>query len=280
MRIMDFYSNYLKQMSDEMRIRNLSPRTMEIYLYSVKEYFKFLGGDLSIDIVRPDHLQIQKFLLFKKDKGDAPQTINLYLNAVKFFYREVIKTLEKINIYYAKRPGKLPEILSRNDISKLIHATKNPKHRLLIATAYGAGLRVSEAINLRVKDIDLGELTIAVRGGKGGKDRITVFPEKLRMEFSRFILGKDKDAFVFESERGGKLTTRTAQKIFQNALFRAQIQKGATFHSLRHSFATHLLENGTDVRFVQELLGHRNIKTTQRYTRVTQPSLKSIKSPL
>jgi len=277
---MEFYSNYLNQMRDEMRVRNLSPRTIKIYLYSLKEYFRFLGGDVSIDISRPDHQQIQNFLLSKKEKGDAAQTINLYLNAIKFFYRAVIQTLEKINIYYAKRPGKLPEILSRNDISKLIHSTKNIKHKLLLGIAYGAGLRVSEAINLCVKNIDLAELTLAVRGGKGSKDRITIFPEKLRMECSRFILGKSKDDFVFESERGGKLTTRSAQKIFQNALARAQIQKDATFHSLRHSFATHLLENGTDVRFVQELLGHQNIKTTQRYTRVTSPSLKRIQSPL
>src|SRR3989338_5787326 len=186
---MDFYSNYLKQTLDEMRLRNLSPRTIKIYLYSLKEYFRFLGGDLSIDISLPNHEQIQKFLLSKKEKGGAQQTVNLYLNAVKFFYSAVIKTPEKINIHYAKRPGRLPEILSRGDISKLIHSVKNIKHKLLLAVAYGAGLRVSEAVNLRVKNIDLAQLTLEVRGGKGNKDRITVFPEKLRTEFSRFILG-------------------------------------------------------------------------------------------
>lgn len=277
---MDFYSNYLKQAEDEMRVRNFSPRTIKIYLHALKEYFIFLGGDLSIDITRPDHIQIKNLLLAKKEKGCAAQTINLSLNAIKFFYREIIKSLEPVNIYYAKRPGKLPAILSRSDISKLIHATKNIKHKLLIALAYGAGLRVSETINVRVKDIDLHELTLCVKSGKGDRDRMTVFPEKLRNDFSRFLLGKNMNDLVFESERGGKLTARTAQKIFQSAILKAQVQKEATFHSLRHSFATHLLENGTDIRFVQELLGHKNIKTTQRYTRVTQPALRNIRSPL
>ena len=144
---------------------------------------------------------------------------------------------------------------------------------------YGAGLRVSEVIDLRVKDIDFEELTLHIKQAKGKKDRITVFPEKLKASIQNSITGKDRDDFVFSSERGGKLTTRTAQKVFGNSLGKAGIKKEATFHSLRHSFATHLLENGVDIRYVQELLGHQNIRTTQRYTQVTNPKLKNIKSP-
>ena len=157
---------------------------------------------------------------------------------------------------------------------------KNPKHKLILALAYGAGLRVSEIINLRVRDIDLQELTIHPKQAKGKKDRITLLAEGLRPAIKNLTAGKNANDFVFSSERGGRLTTRTAQKIFEKALKKAKIKKKATFHSLRHSFATHLLENGVDIRYVQELLGHQNIRTTQRYTQVTNPKLKNIKSPL
>ena len=154
------------------------------------------------------------------------------------------------------------------------------KHRLMLGLAYGAGLRVSEVVATRVQDLDLAELTIHIKQAKGKKDRISVLPEKLIEELRRMVAGKLGDDLVFPSEWGGQLTTRTAQKIFEQALVRANITKPATFHSLRHSFATHLLENGVDVRYVQELLGHQNIRTTQLYTQVTNPKLKSIQSPL
>jgi len=139
---------------------------------------------------------------------------------------------------------------------------------------------VSEAINLKIKDINLEELTIHIKGAKGNKDRITVFPEKLKPAIGEMMALKVKNGYFFESNRGGKLTERTAQKVFEKALIGAKIEKDATFHSLRHSFATHLLENGVDIRCVQELLGHRNIRTTQLYTKVTNPAIRNIKSPL
>lgn len=162
----------------------------------------------------------------------------------------------------------------------MIELTLNTKHRMMLAVAYAAGLRVSEVVNLKVKDVDLSGLTIMVRQGKGKKDRMTVISETLLPELSELVKGKKGEEYVFESERGGKLTEATAQKVFGQALERAGIKKPATFHSLRHSFATHLLENGTDVRFVQELLGHANIRTTQIYTHVTNPMIRNIKSPL
>jgi site-specific recombinase XerD len=171
-------------------------------------------------------------------------------------------------------------VLSRKEIEKMIDSLKNPKHKLLIALAYGAGLRVGEAINLKIKDLDLDELTIHIKGAKGNKDRISLFSEKLLSELRELAGLMDANSYVFESSQGGKLTERTAQKVFENALKKAGIKKEATFHSLRHSFATHLLENGVDVRYVQELLGHANIRTTQIYTKVTNPALRKIKSPL
>ncbi|MBI4653055.1 tyrosine-type recombinase/integrase [Candidatus Kuenenbacteria bacterium] len=133
---------------------------------------------------------------------------------------------------------------------------------------------------MRVKDINIAELTIYIKEAKGKKDRLTIFPEKISVDIKNLIAGKQGNDFVFESNRVGKLTTTSLQKIFQKALLKSGIQKDATFHSLRHSFATHLLENGVDIRYVQELLGHQNIRTTQIYTHVTNPSLKNIKSPL
>ena len=162
----------------------------------------------------------------------------------------------------------------------MLNVTTNLKHRLMLALAYGAGLRVSEVVSLRVRDVDVTEMTIHIKQAKGRKDRISVLPERFIDDLRTMAAGKHGHDYYFRSEHGWKLTTRTAQKIFEHALAKAGIMKHATFHSLRHSFATHLLENGVDVRYVQELLGHHNIRTTQRYTQVTNPKLKSIQSPL
>lgn len=275
-----FFSEYLKRAEEEMRLRNYSPRTIQSYSRCLADFFKFLLGLQKTPDELPDRELIKQFLLNKHDRGNAPQTVNLFLNAIKFFYREVQKINHHIDITYAKRTKKLPVVLSRNEIARILHTVKNPKHKLLIALAYGSGLRVSEVISLRVQDIDIENNSISIRKAKGDRDRMSVFPGKLKTDFVRFLFGKNKDEYVFESNRGGKLTTRSAQKIFEKAMQCANIQRTATFHSLRHSFATHLLENGTDIRFVQELLGHRNIKTTQLYTQVTHHRLRNIKSPL
>jgi site-specific recombinase XerD len=192
----------------------------------------------------------------------------------------VVKDLQKIEIQSAKKPKSLPTVLSRSEVAKILESPKNTKHKLLLSLAYGEGLRVSEVIGLKVQDLDFEELTVHIKQAKGQKDRISVMPTSLIDGLKNLIAGKNKNGLVFASERGGILTTRTAQKVFENALRDSGIKKDVTFHSLRHSFATHLLENGTDVRFVQELLGHQNIRTTQIYTHVTNPKLKNIKSPL
>lgn len=267
---------YLEQNKNELRLRNYSPKTIKSYLNCLRDYFNFK----KINLETIDEENIKEFLLRKKDKNYAPQTINLYLNAIKFFYREVSKNYQKINIKFAKRTKKLPIVLSRQEIKKIIDSVKNLKHKLILSLAYGAGLRVSEAINLRVKDINLDELTIHLKNAKGKKDRITIFPGKIKNDIQNLIAGKNSNDYLFESERGGRLSERTLQKIFGKALKNAKIKKDATFHSLRHSFATHLLENGIDIRYVQELLGHQNIRTTQIYTQVSNPNIKRIKSPL
>lgn len=266
----------LQKAERELKIRNYSPKTIKSYLYGLRTYFSFKTNGYS----KFDQENIRNFLLWCEQKQISPQSRNLFLNSIKFYYRNITKNLQKIEIQSAKRPKGLPIVLSRIEIRKIIESSKNPKHKLLLSLAYGAGLRVGEAISLKVQDLDFCELTIHIKQAKGQKDRISIIPESIVSELRNLIAGKINNNFVFESERGGKLTTRTAQKVFENALHVSKITKNATFHSLRHSFATHLLENGTDVRYVQELLGHQNIRTTQRYTQVTNPQLKNIKSPL
>lgn len=260
----------------ELRIRNYSPKTVKSYLYFLREFLVFRNENPD----QNDETALKQFLLFLEKNGASAQTRNLCLSAIKFYLRNVIKVASLIEIRTAKRNQSLPVVLSREEIRRMLDVTKNTKHRLMLALAYGAGLRVSEVVSLRVGDLDLDELTIHIKQAKGRKDRISVVPEKLRADLKQLMTGKLHGNFVFESERGGRLTTRTAQKIFEHALARTGITKHATFHSLRHSFATHLLENGVDIRYVQVLLGHDNIRTTQRYTQVTNPKLKSIRSPL
>lgn len=267
---------YLKKLEDELKLRNYSPKTVKSYVGCVAKYLRVKQNNL--DSVDVDF--IKQYLLSKIDNGLSSQTTNQNLQAINFFCWNVLKFHKKIDIKFAKTSNKLPVVLSRSEIEKIINTIKNKKHQLLIALSYGAGFRVSESINLKIKDIHLEELTIHIKDAKGKKDRITIFPEKLKSSLTEIMALRDKDAYVFESNRGGKLTERTAQKIFENAILKTEIQKDATFHSLRHSFATHLLENGVDVRYVQELLGHQNIRTTQLYTKVTNPSIRKIKSPL
>lgn len=267
---------YLKKLEDELRLRNYSPKTIKSYMSCVAEYLR--AKKKNFDSVDIDFTK--QYLLFKINKGMSSQTVNQCLQAINFFCWNVLKFYGKIDIKFAKTPSRLPIVLSRGEIQSILKAISNVKHNLMVALAYSGGLRVSEVIRLKIKDINLSELTIHIKGAKGNKDRITILPEKLVKNIEELISNKDLNDFVFTSERGGGLTERTAQKIFENALRVTGIKKEATFHSLRHSFATHLLENGTDVRYVQELLGHTNIRTTQLYTKVTNPSLKKIKSPL
>ncbi len=259
-----------------MRLRNYSPKTRKSYLLYIKNYIIF-SKKLSL---KNKQQAIEEFLLDMQKNGRSSQTVNLALNSIKFLYAEVLDDPQKINLRFAKRSKKLPVVLSRDEIEQIIKATNNPKYRIMIAMAYGCGLRVSEVVNLKIMDLDIDQLVVNVKEAKGKKDRMSVLPEKLKNDLRNLIAGKQANEYMFDSMRGGKLTTTSLQKVFHQSLVKTNIKKPATFHSLRHSFATHLLENGVDVRYVQELLGHANIRTTQIYTHVTNPSIKNIKSPL
>lgn len=266
----------LRRVETELRVRNYSPKTLKSYLHCLRIFLAYPGAGSA----GPNEEVIRRFLVSLEQKNMSPETRNVYLSAVKFYYGSVLKRPFRIDIRTARRPRRLPVVLSRSEIESLIEVTKNPKHRLMLSLAYGAGLRVSEVVSLRIGDLDLDGLTLHIKAAKGNKDRISVLPEKLVGELRSFIAGKTSQDLVFPSEWGGRMTTRTAQKVFEHALKKSGIMKPATFHSLRHSFATHLIENGVDIRYVQVLLGHQNIRTTQSYTHVTNPVLKNIRSPL
>lgn len=270
------YKKYLLYMERELKLRNYSPKTIKTYMWGIGEFLK----EHPEAVIRCDEEKIKDFLLNRKDGGLAAATINSYLNSIKYFYKNIIKVPADIKISFARRPKRLPSVLTHKEVVRILGTFENIKHKWVVALAYGAGLRVSEVVNLKVKDLFFDQDLVIVRNGKGAKDRLTLLPEKLRDALKRYVGQKDPNCFVFESNRGGKLHTRTVQKIFGRALKKAGIVKDATFHSLRHSFATHLIENGTDIRYVQELLGHRSLKTTQIYTQVTKSAIKQIKSPL
>jgi site-specific recombinase XerD len=266
----------------ELKIRSYSPKTVKSYTICLKEYFDFLEKNKKDERIF-DEDDAKNFLLYKKEQNCSPKTLNVYLCSIKFYYKQIEKIHQKIDIKFPKRALKLPMVLTNHEIMEIIRTLQNLKHRLIISLAYGSGLRVSEVVNLKVSDLDFNSKIINIRQGKGGRDRITLLPEALIDDLKSFISKRTEPPhknYLFLSQKGGKLTTRTLQKIFQNSLKKANIQKPATFHSLRHSFASHLLENDVNIRYIQELLGHQNIRTTQLYTHITQEGLlKNVQSP-
>lgn len=269
------YQNYLLDLERELKYRNYSPRTFEAYSKCITYFLKYIKNDIS----KISKETIIDFILHLESKNKAPKTINLYKESIKFFTKDILKINLDFDIKLSHEAKKLPIILSKEEIIQIIEVIKNTKHKLLISLSYSSWLRVSEIINLKVGDINLEELTIHIKLAKWWKDRITVFSEKLKNDLWKIILYKQINDYLIESERWGKLTERTVQIVFKNALKKAWIKKDASFHSLRHSFATHLLENWTDIRNIQELLWHASIKTTQIYTKVMNPKLKNIISP-
>jgi site-specific recombinase XerD len=179
-----------------------------------------------------------------------------------------------------KKPKRLPVVLSQDEVARLLSSVLNPKHKLILSLMYSAGLRVGEAVKLKTEDIDLDNKIIWVRQGKGKKDRQSIISGKLFAILMQLVEEKGVGQYLFSGQKPEThLSTRSAEKIFQRAMENANIKKRAVCHSLRHSFATHLLENGTDIRYIQALLGHNSLATTQIYTKVSQKFLNQIKSP-
>ncbi len=206
-----------------------------------------------------------------------PSTIAKDSFAIKFFFQNVLD--ERLKIPTIKRNKSLPEILTIEEIKSMLDMTNNIKHNLIIKLLYDCGLRVSEIINLKKQDINFKEGLIKINLAKGKKDRFVKIPDSVFNNLESYC-NLTKENILFPSNREGKLTIKSIQKIVQNAGKKAKIKKIVYPHLLRHSFATHLLEQGTDLRIIQKLLGHSDIKTTQIYTKISQANIKNIKSPL
>lgn len=260
----------------EMSARNFSRRTIKTYTGIARALYRYFQKPLGA----LSEQDFKVYLARTRDRDVSSATLRLHAQVINFLMREIYKRADFQSLKTPKGDSRLPAVLTHGEIQKMLDTTKNHKHQTLLALAYAAGLRVGEVVRLRVRDIDLASNVVMVRQGKGRKDRLTLLSPKLLPDLDRHLSLKNPDDFIFVSERGGRLTEATARAVFTQALARAGIRKHATFHSLRHSFATHLLENGTDVRYVQALLGHANIRTTERYTHVTNPALRNIQSPL
>ena len=194
---------------------------------------------------------------------------------MKVFYEEALKEKFMEDIPLAKNSLKLPLVLGKEEVKNMIETTENIKHRLLLMFLYYAGLRLDEMINIGWKDMDFERSLIHLKITKGGRDRVVFLHPKLK-EFLN-ISGVKQDGLIFVSNRGGKYIKRNVQMIVKNASKRAGIKKNVTPHTLRHSFATHLLEGGADIRYIQQLLGHKDLKTTQIYTRVANRDIKGLR---
>lgn len=268
------------RLAQEMRIRNFSPKTIQAYIYYNKELLRFANRDVR-EIERQD---IRDYIDCLFNLGKSSSTVNLAINALKFYYEEILRRKFFVPGAGIKRPKsekKLPVVLSKAEVIKMIDSLDNVKHKLMIRILFGSGLRVSELIDLKINDIDFFRKIITVRHGKGAKDRITIVSEQTLRYVENYLLEYQPLVYLFESHQAGqKLNVRSAQKIVEEAAKSAGVNSEVSAHSLRHSFATHLLENGTDIRYIQEILGHARLETTQIYTKVTNPSLKKIKSPL
>lgn len=268
-----------QKFQNKLILKGFSPNTVRVYtlefaqlLYVIKS---FPVDNLSVEKLKSYFLYCIKELMISENQ------IHSRMNAIKFYF-EKVRHQEKMffDIPRPKKPLLLPKSLNTQEISKIIEVTENPKHKLIIQLAYGMGLRVSEIVNLKIEDIDSVSMRVLLSRAKGKKDRYVNLPEIILKDLrSYYQLFKPKK-YLFEGQYGDKYSIRSAQFVFKNAMKKAGIKKNVGIHSLRHSYATHLLEYGTDISLIQKLLGHNDIKTTLNYTRVSDQLVSRVKSPL
>ena len=262
----------------ELRSRKYSQRTRDCYIYYNRLLCRTFRK-VPEEILTED---ITNFLAFlEKRKDYSASSINLVISAIKFFYKNILKNDIVKEQRRPRHDKRLPVVLSKEDIASMFRAEKNFKHRLLLMIVYASGLRVSEVVCLKRQDLDINRKTIAVVTGKGRKDRYSIISNAVIDIIDDYCSQYEIEGWLFPSIDPIKhLSIRTAQHIFEHAIKKAKIQKNVSIHSLRHSFATHLLEHGTDIRYIQELLGHSSIRTTERYTHVARRMHLKIQSPL
>ena len=269
------------KMIREMELKNLSRHTQRAYLAAVKG----LAGHYKQSPDKITEKMIDDYLLYlKNEKGSAPNSRGSVITGIRFFYRNVMQKEISVSYLVRKRPRKLPTVLTKREVWKIINTPKNLKHRLILMTTYSTGLRASEVIHLKPEHIDSKKMLIKVEDGKGGNDRYTLLSVNLLNELRRYYKKYRPKPYLFPSsfkkKKDQPLSYEAIRMIYENARKKAGVKTGAGIHTLRHSFATHLLEAGHDIRKIQVLLGHKRLATTMIYLHVSRKTLSKIPSPL
>lgn len=268
---------FLQELKKELSIRKYSSKTIKFYIKYNLDFLKFIRK--SPEVV--DNDDIKQYLYSLTGRGLSVSTLNLVINALKFFYGELLKKKFIYHITRPKRDKKLPVILSVDEVKRLLEAPQNIKHKAILMMIYSSGLRVSEVVKVKMADFDSERGLLRIKGAKGRKDRCTMLSSVALRVLRRYYKEYQPENWLFPGADPEKhINIRTVQTVFCKAKEKARITKEVSVHSLRHSFATHLLESGIDLRYIQELLGHSSSKTTEIYTHVSKKNLSSIKSPL
>lgn len=272
--------NFRSRMKEIMQIRNYSPKTIQIYVGSVNHLISYYRSRSLLELSHQDILEYVKYLSLVKRL--SPSSINCAINAFKFLFENVLK--KEWNTIKPPRPKRnkiLPIILSTEEVRSILNALENIKHRALLMLTYSSGLRRSEVLNLKIEDIDSKRMLVRVKQGKGRKDRYTILSDNcldlLRKYWTRY---RPKTYLFNGMSPGSKYSASSFEKIFARAKKKAGIKKDATIHTLRHSFATHLLENGVDLFLIKNLLGHNSIRTTMVYLHLRKCVLSEVKNPI
>ncbi|MFH0715042.1 MAG: site-specific tyrosine recombinase/integron integrase [Candidatus Diapherotrites archaeon] len=267
-----------QRFKQEMSISGYSARTQTMYSLYVEHFLREIPKPLK-EYSRSDIVSFMARMKDEKNVGGA--TLGLVHAALKYFFHSFLKSNIVEDVKIPKKGKHLPTVLSREEVKDLFKNTKAGRNRLILQLLYSSGLRVSESVKLKVQDLSFEEGIARVRGGKGDKDRVVILSKNWTTDAKRYLRKKKiPSEFVFSKKNGTPLTSDSVERIIKEASIRAGIQKNVTPHAMRHSFATHLLESGENIRKIQELLGHSNLSTTQIYTKVSLQELKKTISPL
>ena len=278
-RVNEVNHSALQRYIDTIRLKGYSPNTENTYRNEFAQLLQILGN-VHVDTLTPE--RIRGYMLYCTTELKLSEaTLHSRLNAVKFYFEKVLKRENFfVDIPRPKKHSTLPKHISPRDVKRLFEVTTNLKHSTMLKLCYGMGLRVSEIIGIKVVHIDSGNMQVLIERGKGKKDRYVNLPESLLTQLRQYFAQYRPKEYLLEGQYGGQYSTRSAQNVFKSAMKKAKINKDAGIHSLRHSYATHLMEAGTDIGYIQKLLGHSDIRTTLIYAKVTDRDIRKIKSPL
>jgi integrase/recombinase XerD len=269
----------MQRFVEQLQLKAYSPNTIRTYSVEFAQLLYVLKNN-PVDQLTPERLR-SYFLYCIRELNTTENQLHSRINAIKFYFEQVLKRDKFFfEIPRPKKPSTLPKVIDAADVKKMLGTIENIKHRVMLKLCYGMGLRVSELVNIKISDIDSKRMQVLIRQGKGKKDRYVNLPQSVLVEMRDYFKTYKPKDFLFEGMYGGQYSVRSVQAVFKQAMKKARIRKITGVHSLRHSYATHLLEQGTDIRLIQELLGHKDIRTTEIYTHVSTKSRSKVKSPL